>query len=103
MKEDSKEKESKKIEKAETIIPVSKDIKKTIKLTYNDQREYDNLPKQIEELEIKIAELEKCIMNPECYQDKGLIEVSRELDDTMKENEQKVERFLELEEIVENF
>jgi ATP-binding cassette subfamily F protein uup len=85
---------------------IQKDIKPTkkiTKLTYNDQREYDNLPKEIEELESKIAELEKCIMDPECYNQKGLIEVSDELNKINKIYETKVERFLELDELVNLF
>lgn len=77
--------------------------KKTTKLTYKDQREYDMLPNEIEELEVKIEELNECVMNPECYQEKGLVAVSEELDKTNKIYEQKVERFLELEEMVEEF
>ncbi len=77
--------------------------KKIIKLTYNDQREYDNLPKEIEDLENKIEEINQCLMNPECYQEKGLVAVSGELDKINKIYETKVDRFLELEEIVENF
>ena len=77
--------------------------KKITKLTYNDQREYDNLPKEIEDLELKINKLEKCIMNPECYQIKGLIELSSELETTNKIYENKMERFLVLDELVESF
>jgi ATP-binding cassette subfamily F protein uup len=77
--------------------------KKITKLTYNDQREYDNLPKEIENLESQTAKLEKCIMNPDCYNQKGLIEVSAELNKINKIYEQKVERFLELDELVNLF
>ncbi len=80
-----------------------KKVKIQTKLTYKDQREYDSLPEEIEELEAKIEELNECVMNPECYADKGLVAVSEELDKTNKLYEQKVERFLELEEMVEEF
>ncbi len=94
-------------DEAETtkVVPSKtiKEKKKITKLTYNDQREYDNLPKEIEELEFKIFELEQCIMNPDCYQDKGLIEISNKLNQTNQTYEIKVERFLELEEIVESY
>ena len=42
-------------------------------------------------------------MDPECYQEKGLIALSQELDEMNKVYEQKVEKFLELEELVESF
>jgi len=77
--------------------------KKQIKLTYNDQREYDNLPNEIEQMEFEIYDLEKCISNPNCYQIKGLVEISKELEDLKNIYETKVERFLELEEMVESF
>ena len=40
---------------------------------------------------------------PECYQEKGLIVVSEELNKTNESYENKVERFLELEELMESF
>jgi ATP-binding cassette subfamily F protein uup len=77
---------------------------KQTKLSYNDQRQYDSLPKEIEELELKIEELNECVMDPACYGEKGgLVKVSEELDKTNTLYEQKVERFLELEEMVEEF
>ncbi len=73
------------------------------RLTYNDQRDYDMLPKEIEDLELKIEQLDACVMDPQCYEQKGLLAVSQELDDANKLYEQKVEKFLELEELVESF
>ncbi len=83
-------------------VEVKKEKKQT-KLTYKDQREYDLLPKEIDELESKIEELNECVMDPKCYEQKGLVAVSEELDKTNKLYEQRVERFLELEEMVEEF
>jgi len=90
--------EKKEIKKAENI---KKQPKK--KLTYNEQREYDNLPKEIEELEDKMQDLNNCLANPFCYEEKGIVAVSQELDEIVKIYDSKVERFLELEEIVESF
>ena len=73
------------------------------KLTFNDKHDYDNLPSQIEKLEQKIEELNNCIMDPECYKEKGLIAISEELNKTNETYEQKVERYLELEELIESF
>ncbi len=77
--------------------------KKQNKLSYKDQREYDMLPKEIEELEEKIEEINQCLSNPQCYEQKGLLTVSKELEEVEKIYEQKVERFLELEELIESF
>ena len=73
------------------------------KLTFNDKHDYDNLPSQIEKLEQKIEELNNCIMDPECYKEKGLIAISEKLNKTNETYEQKVERYLELEELIESF
>jgi len=72
------------------------------KLTYNEQREYENLPKEIEDIESKMQDLNNCLMDPFCYEEKGIVAVSQELDEITKQYDIKVERFLELEEIVES-
>jgi len=84
------------------IKEIPKEKVKT-KLTFNDKRDFENLPKEIEELELKIEELNECIMNPKCYEEKGLVAVSEELNSTNELYENKVERFLELEELMESF
>jgi ATP-binding cassette subfamily F protein uup len=83
--------------------PKQTTTKKITKLSYKDQRAYDMLPNEIEELETQIAELENCIMDPQCYNQKGIVALSQELEDLNKIYEQKVEKFLELEELVESF
>ena len=77
--------------------------KKQTKLSYKDQRDYDKLPKEIEDLEEKIEKINECLATPSCYEQKGIVAVSKELEDTKEIYEQKVERFLELEELVESF
>ena len=77
-------------------------VKVKTKLTFNDKRDYELLPQEIESLELQIESLNECIMNPKCYEEKGLVVVSEELDAANKTYEEKVERFLELEELVEN-
>ena len=72
--------------------------KKQKKLSYKEQRELEELPKLIEELEITIAEIEECLADPECYQEKGLVSLSEELEEIKKIYDEKVDRFLELEE-----
>jgi len=78
-------------------------IKKQTKLSYKDQREYDALPQELETLETKIEELTACLSNPKCYEQKGIVAVSSELEITKEAYEEKVERFLELEELIESF
>lgn len=82
---------------------VKKQTKQAKKLSYKDQREYDSLPEIIDELEAKIDEINECLMNPECYEQKGIVAVSQELAQIEKEYEIKAERYLELEELVESF
>ncbi|MEO1957994.1 MAG: ABC-F family ATP-binding cassette domain-containing protein, partial [Nautiliaceae bacterium] len=72
--------------------------KKQKKLSYKEQKELNELPKLIEELEITIIQIEECLANPECYNEKGLMTLSKELEEIKTIYEQKVERYLELEE-----
>lgn len=89
-------------EKTQTVKVVN-EAKKQTKLSYKDQREYDSLPKEIEELEKKLDELNNCLANPKCYEEKGIVALSSELENTKNLYEEKVERFLSLEELVESF
>lgn len=89
--------------KKETATKSKPTVKKQTKLSYKDQRDYDSLPKEIEELEEKIEEINDCLMNPACYEQKGIVAVSKELEEVEAVYEQKVERFLELEELIESF
>jgi len=81
--------------------PKPKAIKKPKKLSYKDQRDFDSLPDEIEELEVKIEELNQCLANPECYQEKGLTALSGELQELEEIYEQKSDRYLELLELYE--
>ncbi len=91
------------IAKEATTPKVEPSVKKQTKLSYKDQREYDMLPKELEDLELKLDEINACLMNPKCYEQKGIVAMSQELDATKEIYEQKVERFLELEELIESF
>ncbi|MCT7911347.1 ABC-F family ATP-binding cassette domain-containing protein [Arcobacter lacus] len=91
------------IEKEKTAVQVPQQTKKQTKLSYKDQREYDLLPKELEELETKLEEINNCLANPKCYEQKGIVAISKELEETKELYEQKVERFLELEELIESF
>lgn len=104
------EKELKELDNLESDIEKEKNNpkienlpKKQVKLSYKDQREYDSLPKELEKIEEKIAELNSCLADPKCYEKIGIVVLSKELEETKAIYEEKVERFLELEELVESF
>ncbi len=73
------------------------------KLSYKDKREYELLPKQLEDLEKQIADINICLSDPACYEEKGLIKLSGELQNLENIYETKVESFLKLEELLESF
>ena len=87
----------------EEKIVVQKKQNTQKKFSYNEQRAYDNLPKEIESLEKEIELLNKCLLDASCYEEKGLIAVSKEVQKTEEIYEKKVEQFLELEELYECF
>ncbi len=89
--------------KQETVAKPKNSQKKQTKLSYKDQRDYDSLPQEIEALEEKIEEINNCLADPKCYEQKGIVAVSKELEETEAIYEQKVERYLELEELIESF
>ncbi len=91
------------LEKEKTSVKVVNEPKKQTKLSYKDQREYDSLPNELEELEAKIAELNSCLADPKCYEKIGIVALSKELEEKKAIYEEKVERFLTLEELVESF
>jgi len=76
-------------------------IKKQTKLSYKDKRDLELLPPLIEELENKIEELNNCLANPDCYNQRGLSEVSKELEKLEAKYEEKSDRYLELLELQE--
>lgn len=91
------------LEKEKTSVKVVNEPKKQTKLSYKDQREYDSLPNELEELEVKIEELNSCLADPKCYEKIGIVALSKELEEKKAIYEEKVERFLTLEELVESF
>jgi len=77
--------------------------KKQTKLSYKEKKEYEDLPDEIDALETKINELNECLANPECYEEKGIVKTSEKLDELKNLLEEKIEKYLELEEKVESF
>lgn len=87
------------IQKEETKVEKPKN--RPNKLSYKDQREYDALPGTIELMEQKIEELKQCLSDPRCYEETGIAKVAEDLKKVEEEYEEKVERFLEIEEKIE--
>jgi ATP-binding cassette subfamily F protein uup len=78
-----------------------KPTKKQTKLSYKDQRDLERLPDLIEALEAKIDEINACLYDAECYEKKGLINVTDELKKVEAEYEEMSERYLEVLEMEE--
>ncbi|KIM06891.1 MAG: ABC transporter ATP-binding protein [Sulfurovum sp. FS08-3] len=89
------EEESQKKEKA-TPPKSQPKAKKPTKLSYKDQKALEILPKQIEELEAKMEEINECLSNPQCYQQRGLSTLSQELTEIQSLYETKSDEYLEL-------
>ena len=83
----------------------SKEIKReqnrSVKLSYKEKKLYEELPPKIEALEDEIEEINKCLSDPECYQEKGLQELHQLLQNYETEYEKLVEQYLEIEEKIE--
>ncbi len=99
------EKELRELENFESLEKEKVDnkrvVSRSVKLSYKEQRAYELLPKEIEELEVAIDEIEKCLYDPNCYEEKGLVVLSQELEEKKELLEEKIESYLELEEKVE--
>jgi len=78
-----------------------KPVKIKTKLSYKDQRDLERLPDLIEALEAKIDEINACLYDAECYEKKGLINVTDELKKVETEYEEMSERYLEVLEMEE--
>jgi ABC transport system ATP-binding/permease protein len=91
------------ITKADNIVQKNEiKTKSKNKLSYKEQREFESLPKEIEELETKLDEVKKCLGNPECYAQKGLKELTEALEDIQNTYNEKSEKYLELWELYES-
>jgi len=79
----------------------SRVVNRSVKLSYKEKNLYERLPSQIEELEKEIEDIEKCLYDPKCYEEFGLVSLSQELDSKKNILEQMVEQYLEIEEKIE--
>ncbi|SEF88457.1 ATP-binding cassette, subfamily F, uup [Butyrivibrio sp. Su6] len=72
------------------------------KLSYNEQKEYDNIESEIEKLEGKSADLEAKIVEAATDYPK-LVALTKEKEEVDAEIERKMERYVELQEMVDSF
>ncbi len=87
--------------KQKEIVPQVVEVpKKKVKLTYQEQRDYEKLPDEIEKLEDEIKKINICLSDPKCYEQKGIVAISKELEDITKIYDEKVERYLAIEELI---
>lgn len=90
--------EIKKIAK-ETKEPKPQRIRqRTQKLSYKEAKRLDELPNLIEELEGKIAQLNECLSDPNCYEERGIVAISSKLAQLEEEHEKLMEEYITLEE-----
>lgn len=72
------------------------------KLSYNEQKEYDNIESEIEKLEERSAQLEAAITEAATDYPK-LVSLTKEKDEVDAEIERKMDRYVELQEMVDSF
>ncbi len=51
-------------------------------------------------MELEIKAINECLSNPKCYEEKGIVAISKELENITKIYDDKVERYLEIEEMI---
>jgi ATP-binding cassette subfamily F protein uup len=78
-------------------------VRRPIKLTYNDQRDYDQLPARIDRIDADIAASEAALADPDLYtRDPGrFAALTKKIDAARAERDAAEERWLALAEMVE--
>ncbi len=95
------EREIREIEELQKEIKVEKpkrERKRTPKLSYKEQKRLEELPPLIEKIEEKIATIDACLSDPECYEREGIVKISQELALLQKEHDELLEEYFQLEE-----
>jgi ATP-binding cassette subfamily F protein uup len=77
------------------------DKPKPVKLTYKEKTALESLPDEIEKMEEMIEEMNQCLSDPACYEEKGIQTLYKELESLEADYEAKVEELLMIEEKVE--
>lgn len=81
---------------------IQKQKTKPQKLSYKEQLEHKELPLMIEKLEKEILKIKDCLSNPTCYQKIGITTLTNELIQKESELEPLIEKYLQIEEKIEN-
>lgn len=85
------------VPKPVSVVQTSAPAKK--KLSFREQREYDELPGKLEALELSIAQLQADLADPAVYTHHQKVEaLTQALDQAQKDQESMMERWMELEE-----
>jgi ATP-binding cassette subfamily F protein uup len=71
---------------------------KTLKLTFKEKMALEKLPAEIDELEAEIEKKNKCLADPKCYEEIGITQLAKELQEIEELYEQKVEELLTIQE-----
>jgi ATP-binding cassette subfamily F protein uup len=74
-----------------------KEISQKIKLTFKEKKILEEYPQKIEALEREIVEVQRCLADPKCYGERGILEVSSDLEEKEKLCEEMIELLLETE------
>jgi ATP-binding cassette subfamily F protein uup len=87
----------------EPVEPVAPPPTKSSKLSYKDQRDYEQLPARIEELDDLIAKGEHALSDPDLYASdpEKFTRISKALEQAREEKDAAELRWLELAELVE--
>lgn len=95
------EKQSKTLKNEKAKAP---QVKEKAKLTFKDKYALENLPKEIEKLDVEISELSEQLADPDFYQrdPKAFNKAAEKLDRKKREKDDKEFQYLELEEKVAN-
>lgn len=88
------ESEAEKVKPKEEV----KEKAKVLKLTFKEKAALEQLPNEIDELELKIEEKNNCLADPKCYENIGLSVIAKELQEIEEIYEKKVEELLSIQE-----
>ncbi len=94
--------ESEKEQNNKIIIENNKNINNNQKLSFKEKQILEKHPQKIELLEKEINNLKKCLSEPKCYENSGIVKLSDDLLKIQKECDKLIEELLIVEEKVEN-
>jgi len=98
------EKELKELDEMEVLAKVEKpkEVKrekvKKLSLTFKEKIALEKLPDEIDKLELEIEKKNNCLADPKCYEEIGLSNLAKELQELEESYEQKVEELLTIQE-----